>query len=39
MRIAYWIAKATDTQLEYAALIAFPLQQWLGERNSILHYM
>jgi hypothetical protein len=38
MLIACWIVKATDTQLEYATLIAFPLQQWLDERASILHY-
>jgi hypothetical protein len=39
MRIACWIAKVTDTQLEYATLIAFPLQQWLRERASFVHYM
>jgi hypothetical protein len=38
MHIACWIVKATDTQLEYATLVAFPLQQWLDESASILHY-
>jgi hypothetical protein len=28
--------KATDTHLEYVILIAFPLQQWLRESDSIL---
>jgi hypothetical protein len=39
MRISCWIVKATDTHLEYATLIAFPLKQWLDEGASILHYM
>jgi hypothetical protein len=29
LRIAFWIPKATNTQLEYVILIAFPLQRWL----------
>ena len=37
-RIACWIPKATNTLLEYVILIAFPLQQWLHERASILRY-
>jgi hypothetical protein len=37
MRFACWITKATDTQSEYVILIAFPQQQWLRERTSILH--
>ena len=36
MRIACWIPKATDTHSEYAKRIAFPLQQWLYERASML---
>ena len=44
MRIAFWITKATNTHLEYITLmqylhvilIAFPLQQWLSERASML---
>jgi len=39
MRIACWIPKATNTHIEYAILTAFPLQQWLHERASILRYM
>ena len=38
MRIACWTAKATDTHSEYVILIAFPLQQWLYERASVLRY-
>ena len=38
MRIACWITKATDTHTEYVSLIAFPLQQWLCERASVLRY-
>jgi len=29
MRIAWWIPKATNTQLHYVMLISFPLKQWL----------
>jgi hypothetical protein len=36
MRFVCWITKATDTHSEYVILIAFPLQQWLRERASIL---
>ena len=36
MRIACWITKATNARSEYAILIAFPLQQWLFERASVL---
>jgi hypothetical protein len=38
MRFAWWITKATDTHSEYVILIAFPRQQWLHERASMLHY-
>ena len=38
MRIACWIPKATNTHSEYVILIAFPLQQWLQERASMLRY-
>ena len=38
MRTACWIPKATDTHLEYAIHIAFPLQQWLRERASVLRF-
>jgi hypothetical protein len=36
MRFACWITNATDTHLEYVILIAFPRQQWLHERASVL---
>jgi hypothetical protein len=36
MRIAYWITMATNSHSEYVILIAFPRQQWLRERNSVL---
>ena len=37
-RPVYWIPKATNTHSHYAILIAFPLQQWLRERTSMLRY-
>ena len=36
MRFACRITKATDTHSEYVILIAFPRQQWLRERTSLL---
>jgi hypothetical protein len=36
VRIACWIPKATNTDLEYVTLITFPLQQ--NERASMLRY-
>ena len=38
MRFACWLTKATDTHSEYVILIAFPPQQWLRERASMLRY-
>jgi len=38
MRIACWITKATNTHSQYVIFIAFPLQQWLHERASMLRY-
>ena len=38
MRIACWITEATNTHSENVILIAFPLQQWLHERTSMLGY-
>jgi hypothetical protein len=38
MRIACWIPKATNTHSEYVILTAFPLQQWLYERASMVRY-
>ena len=35
IRVAYWITEATNTRSEYVMLIAFPLQQWLGERATV----
>ena len=39
MHSACCITKATNTHSEYVILIAFPLQQWLYERDSFLSYM
>jgi hypothetical protein len=39
MRIALWITKATNAHSEYVIVIAFPLQQWLHEREAMLRYM
>jgi hypothetical protein len=36
MRISYWIPKAIDTLSENVTRTAFPRQQWLGERASML---
>jgi len=36
--IAVWINVATNTHSEYVILIAFPLQQRLQERASMLRY-
>jgi len=38
MRIASWISKATNTHSEYVIIIAFPQQQCLHERASMLRY-
>jgi hypothetical protein len=38
MRLACWITEATDTHSECVILIAFPQQQWLRERASVLPY-
>jgi len=38
MCIACWIPKATNTHSEYVILIAFPQQQWLHERASMLRH-
>jgi len=38
MRSAFWAPKATNTQSEYVIPVAFPLQQWLKERSSMLRY-
>jgi hypothetical protein len=36
---AGWVSKAIYTYSEHAIFIAFPLQQWLHERPSMLCYM
>ena len=38
MRVACWITNATDTHSEYVILTAFPRQQWLRKRSSVLRY-
>jgi len=38
MHVAYWTSKAENTQSKYVIFIAFPLQQWLHERASLLRY-
>jgi hypothetical protein len=38
VRFACWITTATDTHSECVILIAFPRQQWLRERVSMLRY-
>ena len=38
MRFACWLNKTTDTCTEYVILIAFPRQQWLRQRASMLRY-
>jgi hypothetical protein len=38
MRIPFWILKATNTTSEYVIFTASPLQQWLDQRKSKLHY-
>jgi hypothetical protein len=38
MRFAWRITKATNTHSEYVILIAFPRQQWLCERASMVRY-
>jgi len=38
MRTAWRITKATDTHSDYLIVIAYPRQQWLCERASLLRY-
>ena len=38
MRISRWAPKATNTHSGCVIHIAFPLQQWLHERASLLRY-
>jgi hypothetical protein len=38
MRIEFWIQKANNSYSEHVILIAFPVQKWLNESESILCY-
>jgi hypothetical protein len=38
MRIAFWMAEATNTLSEYVILIVFLLQQWLHERACMVYF-
>ena len=38
IHIACWVTKATNPHSEYVTHTAFPLQQKLQERTSLLHY-
>jgi hypothetical protein len=38
MRIGCWITNATNAKSDDVILIAFPLQQWLHGRSSVLRY-
>jgi len=37
-RIACPVTKATNTHSDYLVFIAFPLQQWLQKRATVLRY-
>ena len=39
MCFACWTSKAANKQSEYVIFIAFPRQQWLRERPSVLGYI
>ena len=38
IRISCWATKATNTLPQFVIIIAFPLQQWLHKRTSMLRY-
>ena len=38
MRSACWMPKPTNIHSKFVLLIAFPVQQWLHERASMLRY-
>jgi hypothetical protein len=38
MRITYWTPKSTNTPSGYVILMAFPLQELLHERVSVIRY-
>jgi len=39
MDFACWVTKATETHSEYVIIIAFTMQEWLGERASLLCFL
>jgi hypothetical protein len=39
LRVAFRLAEATNPHSQYVILPAFPLQQWLQELASVLHYI
>jgi hypothetical protein len=39
MRIGCWVPKATNTHSDYVILAAFPQEQCLHERATVLRYM
>jgi hypothetical protein len=39
MRVACWITNATNTHSECVIIIAFPVQQWIRERPSMLRHI
>jgi len=38
MCFAYWVTEARDAHSQYVIITAFPQQQWLHERASMLRY-
>ena len=39
IHISQWVPKATNTHSEYVIISAFPPQQWVHERASMLRYI
>jgi hypothetical protein len=38
MRLSCWVTEGTDTNSGYVVLTAFPRQQWLRQRPSVVRY-
>ena len=38
MLFVYWVTKAGNKHFEYVIGVAFPFQQWLNKRTSVLRY-
>ena len=38
IRFACWVTKATNIRSECVIIVAFPRQQWLRQRTSMLRY-